>query len=136
MVETLLTLVEAVTTSYDVYKCLSSIKSGKEVDKYLQQMATEMTELRVQVERLSDTLLYAVNLDGANTVHQSQQQYVNDLRQIRESLEPIQQRIQQPLLASAMKVTTPPPELTQQLRQKLDLLMPLRIYHDSRKHTG
>ncbi len=127
MIETLFTLLEATIIGHDTYKCLSSIKSGKQVDEHLQQLATEMKDLKLHVERLSDTLLYAVNLDGAKAVQQSNPQYINDLREVRQMLEPIQQNFQEPLLASAMIADEPPADITKQLRQKLIFLAPLKF---------
>jgi len=127
MIETIFTLLETSIVGHDVYKYFSSIKSGKQVDEHLQQLATEMKDLKLHVERLSDTLLYAVNLDGARAIQQSEPHYINDLRQLRQLLEPVQQGLEQPLLASAMMAAEPPADIIKQLRRELIFLAPLEF---------
>ena len=46
--------------------------------------------LETSIERLSDTILYAPNLETVQNVTQSSQRRIDDLRDVRESLEPVQ----------------------------------------------
>jgi len=80
MFETAITIWETATKVHDVYKRVNTIIFGDKKEEYLQQIATDMTDLKVHIEKLSDTLLYAVNLDGIRAAQQPQQQYINDLR--------------------------------------------------------
>ena len=107
MLETALSIWEIESKTHETYKCLSSLVFGNKQEQYLQQIATDMTDLKVHIERLSDTILYAVNLEGVRAAGQENQSYINNLRKIRQLLEPIQQALQQPLFASAM-VAAPP----------------------------
>lgn len=123
MIETALTIWEIAAQSHDTYKCLSSLIFGNKQEKYLQEIASDMKDLKVHIERLSDTMLYAVNLEGVRAVENKKQNYINDLRCIRQLLEPIQKTLQQPLLASAM-VAAPKNE-SKPLRQALTYISPL-----------
>ncbi len=125
MFETAITIWETATKVHDVYKRVNTIIFGDKKEQYLQQIATDMTDLKVHIEKLSDTLLYAVNLDGIRAAQQPQQQYINDLREIRQLLEPLQQALQQPLLSSAMIAAPRPLEELKQLRQELICVAPL-----------
>jgi formylglycine-generating enzyme required for sulfatase activity len=123
MLETALTILEAATTGHDVYKCLNSLIFGDKKQQLLEQLATDMKDIKLHIEQLSDTILYAVNLDGVRAAEQ--QQYINNLREIRQLLAPIQQASQQPLLASAMIAAPRPLEALKQPRQVLTFISPL-----------
>ncbi len=122
MIETALTIWEIATRSQNTYKCLSSLVFGNKQEKYLQEIASDMKDLKVHIERLSDTMLYAVNLEGVRAVEYEKQRYINDLREIRQLLEPIQKTLQQPLLASAMVAA---PKESKSPRQALTYISPL-----------
>ncbi len=122
MIDTIITIVDVLAATYDASKCISSLMFGDKQDKYLQQIATDMTDMKVHIERLSDTILYAVNLDGVHTTHKPQ--YFNDLREIRQLLEPLQHLQKEPLLASAM-ISAPPPMLSKNPRHVLQDISPL-----------
>jgi len=125
MIETALSIWERATSAQDTYKCLSSLIFGDRQEQYLQQIATDMQDLKVHIERLSDTMLYAVNLEGVRVLGQQEQRYINDLREIRQLLEPIQQALQQPLLASAMVVAPPAGDELKPPRHALTYISPL-----------
>jgi formylglycine-generating enzyme required for sulfatase activity len=123
MLETALTILEAATTGHDVYKCLNSLIFGDKKQELLEQLAADTKDIKLHIEQLSDTILYAVNLDGIRAAEQ--QQYINDLREIRQLLTPIQQLSEQPLLASAMIAAPRPLEALKQPRQALTFISPL-----------
>jgi hypothetical protein len=125
MLETALSIWEIASRTHDTYKCLSSLVFGNKQEQYLQQIAADMTDLKVHIERLSDTMLYAVNLEGVRAAKQENQNYINDLREIRQLLEPIQQALQQPLLASAMVTAPPAGEEFKPPRHALTYISPL-----------
>ncbi len=122
MLETALTIWETATKFHDAYKRVNTIIFGDKKEEYLQQIATDMTDLKVHIEKLSDTLLYAVNLDGIRAAQQPG--YINDLREIRQLLEPLQQALEQPLLSSAI-MTAPPQLESKPPRQVLTYISPL-----------
>jgi formylglycine-generating enzyme required for sulfatase activity len=125
MLETALSIWEIASKTHDAYKCLSSLVFGNKQEQYLQEIAADMTDLKVHIERLSDTMLYAVNLEGVRAARQENQHYINDLREIRQLLEPIQQALQQPLLASAMVAAPPAGEEFKPARHALTYISPL-----------
>jgi len=95
-------LFEGVVKAHELYKGMSNIVFGDKKEEYLQKIATDMKDIKVHIERLSDTMLYAVNLDGVRASKQAEQEYVKDLGQIRQLLEPMQRALNQPILASAL----------------------------------
>ena len=111
---------EAASTARDVCKSFSSLVFGDKQELLLQEIADDMKGLNIHIERLSETILYAVNLDGVQVEKQS---YVNDLREIRQLLEPLQQAMQQPLLSAA--VINHPNKNLPPSRQVLTLCSPL-----------
>jgi formylglycine-generating enzyme required for sulfatase activity len=111
MLESAIGLIEGVVKAHELYKGITSIIIGDKKEQYLQQIATDMKDMKVHIERLSDTILYAVNLDGVRACKEKEQQYVKDLRQIRELLEPMQRALNQPLLTSAL-ISAPMPALS------------------------
>jgi len=125
MLETALSIWEIASRTHDAYKCLSSLVFGNKQEQYLQEIAADMTDLKVHIERLSDTMLYAVNLEGVRAAKQENQNYINDLQEIRQLLEPIQQALQQPLLASAMVTAPPTGEEFKPPRHALTYISPL-----------
>jgi formylglycine-generating enzyme required for sulfatase activity len=102
MIDTAIGLIEGVVKAHDIYKGITNLVFGDKKEEYLQQIAADMKDMKVHIERLSDTILYAVNLDGVRACKQKEQQYVKDLRQIRELLEPMQRALNKPLLTSAL----------------------------------
>jgi formylglycine-generating enzyme required for sulfatase activity len=124
MIETIITIYETLTTAQDAYKRLSNLIYGNKQEQYLQQIATDMKDMKVHIERLSDTILYAVNLDGIDTLDTQKPQYFNDLREIRQLLEPLQKVQKEPLLSSAM-IEAPRPMRSKNPRHVLQDISPL-----------
>jgi len=48
-----------------------------------------MKDMKIHIERLSDNILYAVNLDGVQAAAPKEQHYLNELREIRQLIEPL-----------------------------------------------
>ncbi len=94
---------QGISIGIDVYKNVSTIFKGDKIKQFNQDSS--------QIERLSDNILYAPNLHVLQDVTKREQQYVDDLREIRESLEPVQQALGEEILSSAMILT---PEKMQQ----------------------
>ncbi len=61
-----------------------------------------LDKMSVYVERLSDNICYVPYSVGVRDVNSSYQQYVNDLREVRAYLEPVQRAIGEEIISSAM----------------------------------
>ena len=57
-------LLEGVVKTHEFYKGMTNIIFGDKKEEYLQQIATDMKDMKVHIEKLSDKILYAVTLDG------------------------------------------------------------------------
>jgi formylglycine-generating enzyme required for sulfatase activity len=99
-------------TSHDIYKKVGGIVHGTDHEKLMnciQQMQQEQTSHNAKIadsfERLSDRILYAPNLEAIKDNNTSRQRQVDDLRQVRESLDPLQKALGGDLLSSAVILT-------------------------------
>jgi len=117
-------LVEGVVKTHEIYKGITNLVFGDKKEQYLQEIATDMKDMKVHIERLSDTILYAVNLDGVRACKEKEQQYVKDLHEIRELLEPMQRALNKPILSSAL-ISAPMPALSHP-RLRLKDIYPLK----------
>jgi len=88
---------QGISIGIDVYKNVSTIFKGTKIKQFNQDSS--------QIERLSDNILYAPNLHVLQDVTKREQRYVDDLREIRESLDPVQQALGEEILSSAMILT-------------------------------
>ncbi len=77
---------------------MSGIITPKEDNQILQR-------IEAKIERLNDKILYAQNLESVKDITQTRQRKIDDLRNIREFLEPVQKAIGQEILSSAMILT-------------------------------
>jgi len=101
MVETLLNLSSinfSLNSAVDLYKNVSCVFKGYQKQQYLEHIADDM-------ERLSDNILYAPNMQVVQDVTKSRQQQIADLKEVRACLEPIQQVLGDEILSSAMILT-------------------------------
>ena len=102
MLATCLTLFTVAEKAIHLYDWFTGVTSGSKVNPAL----AELEKKRVKVERLSDRLLYApdvqqaVSLEGATT-------YLSDARQVRTLLNPVAESLQSDVLSTAV-VSTPP----------------------------
>jgi len=97
MLGTILSIMGGLNTAHDFYKNASGIIKPNENNQILQ--------LTKSIERLSDLILYAPNMETVRDVTQTRQRKIDDLRDVRESLEPVQKAIGQEILSSAMILT-------------------------------
>ncbi len=123
MLETALTIYEIATAAHDSYKRINTLIFGDKKEEYLQQIATDMKDMKTHIERLSDGILYAANFDGVRTSRKSQ--YTNELRELRQLLEPIHKASKQPILSSAI-IQAPPPIETRNPRDFLEEITELK----------
>jgi len=125
MLETAITIYEGITKAHDIYKTLSTLIIGDKKEQYLEQIATDMKDMKIHIERLSDQILYAVNLDSVQAAAPKEQHYLNELREIRQLIEPIQQALKQPILSSAM-IKAPPLLESGSIRERVINRSPLK----------
>jgi WD40 repeat protein len=83
------------------YHQISGIFKGhqEKIEKYLERMA-------INIERLSENILYAPNAISVKNISKPRQQYIEDLREVRQSLEPVQRAVGEKILSSAI-ISTP-----------------------------
>lgn len=116
-----ISLLRDANTVHDGYKKASGIMHGTDTEKLMncmEQMRNDNAQHNTQIadslkhfERLSEHILYAPNLGAIKDNNVSRQRQVDDLRQIRESLDPLQKALGGDLLSSAVIWT---PEKMQQ----------------------
>jgi len=95
--DTLISIGQGISIGIDVYKNVSTIIKGDKIKQFDQDSS--------EIERLSDNILYAPNLHILQDVTKREQRYVEDLREVRESLEQVQQAFGEQILSSAMILT-------------------------------
>jgi formylglycine-generating enzyme required for sulfatase activity len=113
-------MIEVSLNIYD--KHISSLIFGDKRKQYLQEFTNKQPNHDIHLEKLSDTILYAVNLDGINTKYKH---YINNLRDIRQQLEVIQTKLNQPILSSAF-VSAPQQITSRQAHHFLKDISPLK----------
>ena len=91
MLGTILSIMGGINTVHDFYQKASGIITPNENNQILQ--------LTKSIERLSENILYNPNIEIVQDVNQSCQQIINDKREIRESLEPVQKALGQEILS-------------------------------------
>ncbi len=126
MIETVLSLFGAANTSAEFYRNVSALWKGDDSERLLEQLVDHNRAMREGIERLSDSILYAPNLEAVTDITQGRQRRVDDLRELRQSLEPVQRALGgEDLLSSAMILT---PERMQQALAKnpWEVLMDVR----------
>jgi len=83
--------------------------------QHFEQVVSHLGGIKAGLERLSDSILYAPNLHVVQDVQQTQQRRVDDLRTVRERLDPVQRALGSEILSSAIILT---PEIMQQALAK------------------
>ncbi|MDM8560393.1 WD40 repeat domain-containing protein [Candidatus Parabeggiatoa sp. HSG14] len=106
MSENILSIMNGFNT-VDFYQRVSGILKGNhhKTIRYLEKINENFADIRFQFERLSDQILYVPTLQSVRDISQSRQQYIDDLREVRASLEPVQQVVKDDILSSAMILT-------------------------------
>ena len=125
MLDIILSVMGGFNTAYDCYKKASGIIKPNENNQVVQQFEQMTTHFEKTIERLSDTILYAPNLETVRDITQSNQRKIENLRDVRESLEPVQKALGQEILSSAMILT--PDKMEQALaKSPWEVLMDIR----------
>jgi hypothetical protein len=89
----------------DLYKNVSGVFKGDQKIQYLEKMTTHLGGIETQLERLSDNIIVAPNMQVVQDVTKTHQQKIEDLREVKTCLEPIQQAMGEEILSSAMILT-------------------------------
>jgi formylglycine-generating enzyme required for sulfatase activity len=105
MLDIILNISQGINTAINAYRYASVIFKGDPKKQYLKQMTEELGGIRHQLERLSDHIIYAPNLQVVQDTTQTRQRYVDNLREVRECLEPVQRVLGDDILSSAMILT-------------------------------
>ena len=101
-IDSIISLIGKANTVHDIYKKVCTLVKGDKIEQSLQSVSKQLGNVNSRVERLSDHILYAPNLQSIKNINQSRQQVVNDLRDVRASLEPVQKVLKEDILSSAM----------------------------------
>jgi formylglycine-generating enzyme required for sulfatase activity len=127
MLEGILSLMGSYNTVHSFCQNVSGLLRGKKDDslQYLEKMNRNLEGIHNKFEQLSEHIIYAKSLNAVEDVTRTRQQKIEDLREARQYLEPVQQTLGQEIVSSAIVVT---PEKMQQALQKnpWDVLMEVR----------
>lgn len=107
--------VETVAKTYSAISGIWKTDKTENIENYLKQIVEDGIKIQREPERLSDHILYAPNLSSVQDLTKNRQQYIQDLRNVKEYLEPVQSAIGRTILSSAMIWT---PERMQQAMNK------------------
>ncbi|MEM9806811.1 MAG: hypothetical protein AAF959_16195 [Cyanobacteria bacterium P01_D01_bin.56] len=118
--ETIVTLASGFNDFFDLYGNISAVKVTEKtddntLDPLVTQLTTSLNTLSNRVERLSDNIIYIPSAQGVLDKNWGMQRQVQNLQEIRASLEPVQQALNQPVISSNMIQT--PHKLQQVMRQ-------------------
>ncbi|MCK5718838.1 MAG: formylglycine-generating enzyme family protein, partial [Thiomargarita sp.] len=111
MLDALLSLGAAssgVNSVFEMCKNVSGVFKGNQKDLYLNYLDSfdkSFKKISQNIERVSDKILIAPNLEIVQDVNKTRQQKIEDLKEARESLEPIQRALDTEILSSAMILT-------------------------------
>jgi len=102
-------MAKVLNTLHDSYKKVSGVVHGtdhEQLMRSMQHMQQEQVNHHAKIadsfQRLSDRILYAPNLQAIKDNNVSRRRQVDDLRQVRESLDPVQKALGGDLLSSAV----------------------------------
>ena len=105
MIAPLVTFAAGANTLFESYKHISALVCGNAQEQYLKQIAHETGLIRGSVEKLSEHILYLPNRVGVGDSKNRASRQVLDLREVRSSLETIQQEIGTDIISSRMVLT-------------------------------
>jgi len=111
MWETAISLLGDINTVSSFYQNVCGIFKKDKNSQHFDRVVEHLGGIRAQVERLSDTILYAPSLQAVQDMGKTRQQQIGNLRDVREQLEPVQRAIGTEILSSAVILT---PERMQQ----------------------
>jgi len=133
MIESILSICSGAKTAYDTYKMASAIIKGDPQVKLLEEIAKQTGDMKVHIERLSDNILYAPNMQAVQAVNPSRRQQVQDLREVRETLDPLQRALGENIFSSAM-ILTPDKMRQAMVKDPWDVLDDIRPFNRATPH--
>ncbi len=133
MIESILGICSGAKTAYDTYKMASEIIRGNPQVKLLEEIAKQTGDMKVHIERLSDNILYAPNMQAVQAVNPSRRQQVQDLREVRETLDPLQRALGENIFSSAM-ILTPDKMRQAMVKDPWDVLDDIRPFNRATPH--
>jgi formylglycine-generating enzyme required for sulfatase activity len=133
MIESILSICSGAKTAYDTYKTASAIIKGDPQVKLLEEIAKQTGDMKVHIERLSDNILYAPNMQAVQAVNPSRRQQVQDLREVRETLDPLQRALGENIFSSAM-ILTPDKMRQAMVKDPWDVLDDIRPFNRATPH--
>jgi hypothetical protein len=105
LVETILSLCDPVTKVANAYKAVTGLFRGDPNTRLFEELVHQNKALRFGIERLSDNILYASNMQVVTDTTRRGAQRRIDRREVREYLEPVQRALKQPILSSTLILT-------------------------------
>ena len=133
MIESILSICSGAKTAYDTYKMASEIIRGNPQIKLLEEIAKQNGDMKIHIERLSDKILCGTNYYSVQDVNPSRRQQVEDLREIRESLDPLQRALGEEIFSSAM-ILTPEKMRQAMVKNPWDVLDDIRPFNRATPH--
>ncbi len=133
MIESILSICSGAKTAYDTYKMASEIIRGNPQIKLLEEIAKQNGDMKIHIERLSDKILCGTNYYPVQDVNPSRRQQVEDLREIRESLDPLQRALGEEIFSSAM-ILTPDKMRQAMVKNPWDVLDDIRPFNRATPH--
>jgi len=120
MLETFISLCGAANTIHDSYNKISGIFKSKDNShlEYLDRIASG-------IERLSDNILYAPNMEAVRDITQNRQRKIDNFREVKESLEPLQKAVGSEILSSAIILTPDKMQIAMQ-KSPWEILLDIR----------
>jgi Pyruvate/2-oxoacid:ferredoxin oxidoreductase delta subunit len=125
MLETIISVAGAINTAASLYETVSTVFTGNKTEQHLQQLSQQLNTTQLQVESLSDSIRYVPELQGVRDVTKSRQEIVDDLRQVRSHLEPVQRALEEDIVSSAM-IWIPDKMKTAMVRNSWEVLLEIR----------
>ncbi len=136
-IEGLLSIFSGFNTVHESYKRISGMLRGNKDEslQYMERMCQGVEGLSATFEKLSEKIVYAPDMQAVLDTTQTTQQKIEDLREVREYLEPVQQALDEDILSSAMIFT---PERMQEALNKSpwEVLMDVRPVNLASKPTN
>ncbi len=105
----------SINSVVDLYRNVSGVFKGDQKAQYLEQMTNHLGGIETQLERLSDKIIIAPEMEIVQDITKTSQQKIEDLKEVKICLELIQHALGEEILSSAMILT---PEKMQQALAK------------------
>ncbi|KOR27965.1 hypothetical protein TI04_12110, partial [Achromatium sp. WMS2] len=105
MLKTIISLLSPIKNTIEAYKAVTGLIKGDPNTRLLEELVGHNRVISSSIERLSDNILYAPNLQAVQDINRRDNPRKVDGREVREYLEPVQRALQQPILSSVIILT-------------------------------